>query len=171
MLSQSQHVQWKFFLEWQNGRKNKNPAIKPCAFKTDRSKVQHLDTDIANMTAESLNFWLIKFVPLILWKSKFTVTCDWLVETVETTLIMHLPFVSIAVITVEPEDKISFVYNRMQTRLRGQYNGKWPISLVCVSKPLVTVITAIAYWELITIHKSRAVSISDKTPHINKDEI
>ena len=31
----------------------------------------------------------------------------------------------------------------MQTRLRGQYNGKWPISLVCVSRPLVTVITAI----------------------------
>ena len=98
----------KIFLEWQNGRKNKNPAIKPCAFKTDRSKVQRLDTDIANMTAEPLNFWLIKFVPLILWKSKFTVTCDWLVET---TLIMHLPFVSIA------------------------------------------------YWELINIHKSRAVSL------------
>ena len=31
----------------------------------------------------------------------------------------------------------------MQTRLRGQYNGKWPISLVCVSRPLVTLITAI----------------------------
>ena len=30
----------------------------------------------------------------------------------------------IAVITVEPADKISFVYNCMQTRLRGQYNGK-----------------------------------------------
>ena len=35
----------------------------------------------------------------------------------------HLPF-EIAVITVEPADKISFVYNCMQTRLRGQYNGK-----------------------------------------------
>ena len=31
----------------------------------------------------------------------------------------------------------------MQTRLRGQYNGKWAVSLVCVSRPLVTVITAI----------------------------
>ena len=31
---------------------------------------------------------------------------------------------TIAVITVEPADKISFVYNCMQTRLRGQYNGK-----------------------------------------------
>ena len=31
---------------------------------------------------------------------------------------------SIAVITVEPADKISFVYNCMQTRVKGQYNGK-----------------------------------------------
>ena len=46
----------------------------------------------------------------------------------------------IAVITVEPADKISFVYNCMQTRLSGQCNGKWLISLVCVSRPLVTVI-------------------------------
>ena len=30
----------------------------------------------------------------------------------------------VAVITVEPADKISFVYNCMQTRLRSQYNGK-----------------------------------------------
>ena len=51
----------KIFLEWQNGRKNKNPAIEPCAFTTDKSKVHRLDTDIANMTTESLNFWLIKF--------------------------------------------------------------------------------------------------------------
>ena len=63
----------KTFLEWQNGRKNKNPAIEPCAFTTDKSKVQRLDTDIANMTTESLNFWLIKFVVLILCKSKFIV--------------------------------------------------------------------------------------------------
>ena len=63
----------KIFLEWQNGRKNKNPAIEPCAFTTDKSKVQRLDTDIANRTAESRNFWLIKFVVLILCKSKFIV--------------------------------------------------------------------------------------------------
>ena len=49
----------------------------------------------------------------------------------------------ITVITVEPADKIAFVYNCMQTRLRGQYNGKRPISLACVSRPLVTEITAI----------------------------
>ena len=48
----------------------------------------------------------------------------------------------IAVITVEPAHKISFVYNCMETRLRAEYNGKWPISLVCVSRPLVTVVTA-----------------------------
>ena len=30
----------------------------------------------------------------------------------------------IAVITVEPADKIPFVYNCMQRRLRGQYNEK-----------------------------------------------
>ena len=52
-------------------------------------------------------------------------------------------FPPIAVITVEPADKISCVYNCMHTRLRGQYNGKWPIRLVYVSRPLVTVITAI----------------------------
>ena len=51
----------KILLEWQNSRK-KNPAIEPCAFTTDKSKVQRLGTDIANMTAESLSFWLLKFV-------------------------------------------------------------------------------------------------------------
>ena len=38
---------------------------------------------------------------------------------------------------------MSFVYNCIQTRLRGQYNGKLPISLVYMSKPLITVITAV----------------------------
>ena len=50
---------------------------------------------------------------------------------------------SIAVITVEPAGKVSFVLGCIQTRLMGQYNGKWPISLVYMSKPLITVITAI----------------------------
>ena len=37
----------------------------------------------------------------------------------------------------------------MKTRLKGQYNGKWPISFVCESKPLITVITAILnVWRL-----------------------
>ncbi|KAL9977508.1 hypothetical protein ACROYT_G014917 [Oculina patagonica] len=51
----------KIFREWQNGRKNRSPAIEPCAFRTDNSKVQCLDTDITSTTAESLNFWQIKF--------------------------------------------------------------------------------------------------------------
>ena len=45
----------------------------------------------------------------------------------------------------------------MQTRLRGQYNGKWPISLVCVSRPLVTVITAIAWDIRKDLHADRGV--------------
>lgn len=36
-----------------------------------------------------------------------------------------------------------FLYNCMQTRLMDQYKGKWPISLVRVSKPMITEITAI----------------------------
>ena len=47
-----------------------------------------------------------------------------------------------AVITVDPASKASFVYRCMQTSLTGQYNGKWAISLVYVSKPLITIITA-----------------------------
>ena len=37
------------------------------------SKVHRLDTDIANMMADSLNLWLPKLTLLILCKSKFTV--------------------------------------------------------------------------------------------------
>ena len=68
-----QNGHWKIF--W-NGRmvgKTKIQQSSLCAFTTDKSsKVQRLDTDMANMTAESLNFWLIKFVLLMLCKSKFT---------------------------------------------------------------------------------------------------
>ena len=49
----------------------------------------------------------------------------------------------IAINTVEPAGQPSFLYNCMQTRLMDQYKGKWPISLVCVSKPMITEITAI----------------------------
>ena len=34
------------------------------------------------------------------------------------------PVVLIAVITVEPASKVSFVYSRVQMRFVGQYNGK-----------------------------------------------
>ena len=50
------------FVGWQNGGKGKTLAIEPCTFLSDKSLAQHLDTVIANLTAESLNFWLIKFV-------------------------------------------------------------------------------------------------------------
>ena len=42
---------------------------------TGKSWVQRLDTAIANITAVSLNFWLIKLLKeqiLIFWNSKFT---------------------------------------------------------------------------------------------------
>ena len=43
---------------------------------------------------------------------------------------------------VEPKGKASFVYCYMQTRPMGQYNGKWPISLIYMLKPLITSIRA-----------------------------
>ena len=50
------------FVGWQNGGTDKNLAIEPCTFLSYKSLAQHLDTVIANLTADSLNFWLIKFV-------------------------------------------------------------------------------------------------------------
>ena len=47
----------------------------------------------------------------------------------------------------------------MQTRLRGQYNGKWPVSFVCVSRPLVTIITAILFQKLRTCHTASTQTI------------
>ena len=78
-----QNGQWKFF--W-NGRmvgKTKIHQSSLCAFSTDKPKVQRLDTDIVNMTAKSLNFWLTKFV--LKW-----IYC---VKLVKITLNMHLQFV------------------------------------------------------------------------------
>ena len=54
---------------------NKNPALEPCVFKTGNSWVQRLDTAIANITAVSMNLWLVKLVKeqsLIVCNSKFT---------------------------------------------------------------------------------------------------
>ena len=49
---------------------------------------------------------------------------DWLIKLSAS--------VTIAVIMVEPADKISFVYNCMQTRLRGKKMGNDPLaSFVC----------------------------------------
>ena len=47
-------------------------------------------------------------------------------------ILQKCQFMGIAVITVEPADKISFVYNCMETRLRGQTMGNDPLaSFVC----------------------------------------
>ena len=66
---------------------------------------------------------------------------------------VHIPYYEnrwslhpIAVITVEPTGKASFVYSCMKTRLLGQYVGKWPISLVYLSKPLISLIAATLYY-------------------------
>ncbi|CAB4003470.1 Hypothetical predicted protein [Paramuricea clavata] len=53
---------FKVFSEWQVARVNKNPRIEERSFKIDIDKVQTLDTNIANMSVETLNFWLTKFV-------------------------------------------------------------------------------------------------------------
>ena len=52
----------KISSEWQNGRRNKNPSLESIGYKTNASKVQELDTDMREMTAESLNFWLVRSV-------------------------------------------------------------------------------------------------------------
>ena len=58
--------------EWQV---NKSPVLEPCVFTAGKSRVQRLDTAIANTPAVSLNFWLIKLVKeqsFIFCNSKFT---------------------------------------------------------------------------------------------------
>ena len=70
------------------------------------------------------------------------------------------------IVAVAPKGKASFVYSYVQTRLMGQYNGKWPISVVYVLKPLITAIRAIViglvkiyfvpFWQL------RAICISEE---------
>ena len=55
----------KFFCEWQINRKIKVPLVDTSdAFKDYGylSKVQSLSTDLANMDANALNYWLSKFV-------------------------------------------------------------------------------------------------------------
>ena len=55
----------KMFYQWQINRRVKVPVLDAgCAFKDygDLSKVQSLSTDLANMDANALNYWLSKFV-------------------------------------------------------------------------------------------------------------
>ena len=57
-------TKWSFniFAPWQNARPNKEAVNKEAGFHVERGKIQSLDRNIVNMTAESLNFWLSKFV-------------------------------------------------------------------------------------------------------------
>ena len=50
------------FESWKNERANDNGSAELCKFGLDVSAVQNLKTGMLNMTAETLNFWLCKFV-------------------------------------------------------------------------------------------------------------
>ena len=46
-----------------NGRANKDASLESCSFTSlGMAKIQRLDTNIVNMSTESLNLWLAKFV-------------------------------------------------------------------------------------------------------------
>ena len=53
---------FKILVSWQSERPNKNPGLEEIGFKAEVEKIQSLETNFVNMTAESLNFWLTKFV-------------------------------------------------------------------------------------------------------------
>ena len=44
----------KIFNEWQMARANKDASLESCSFTLDMAKIQRLDTNIVNMSAESL---------------------------------------------------------------------------------------------------------------------
>ena len=54
----------------------------------------------------------------------------WITSSVKNSSVIGTE--PIAVIAVAPTGKASFVYSYVQMRLKGQYNGKWPFSLVYV---------------------------------------
>ena len=57
-------TKWSFntFAQSQNARPNKEAENEEVGLHVERDKIQSLATNIVNMTAESLNFWLTKFV-------------------------------------------------------------------------------------------------------------
>ena len=64
----------------------------------------------------------------------------------------------------------NFFCLQLHANERGQYNGKWPISLACVSRPLVTVITAILQYSSVTWKLSEASWLPYASmPERNKD--
>ena len=52
----------KIFSEWRSTRVNKKASEEPSSCTNDTSQIQDLETDVLDMTAESLNFWLTKFI-------------------------------------------------------------------------------------------------------------
>ena len=52
----------KIFGEWQAGRTNKKACEEESGSAVETSQIQDLETNICGMTAESLNFWLTKFI-------------------------------------------------------------------------------------------------------------
>ena len=50
------------FSEWQAARLNKKASDEQSNSVDDSSKIQDLDMNVCNMSAETLNFWLAKFV-------------------------------------------------------------------------------------------------------------
>ena len=52
----------KIFGEWQAGRTNKKACEEESRSAVETSQIQDLETNICDMTAESLNFWLTKFI-------------------------------------------------------------------------------------------------------------
>jgi len=52
----------KIFADWQTQHENKDARVEKCSFTFDAAKIQALDTDIVDMSIESLNFWLTKFI-------------------------------------------------------------------------------------------------------------
>ena len=53
---------YRIFNEWQMARGNKDASLESFSFSFDAEKVQRLGTILTSMTAESLNFWLSKFI-------------------------------------------------------------------------------------------------------------
>ena len=83
--------------------------------------------------------------------SQFHLSTDWysLAIPLDANQMQTNPEASIAVFAVASTGRASFVYRYVQTKLRGQYNGKWPFSLIYVLKPLITAIREICiiFWE------------------------
>ena len=52
----------KILGEWQAGRTNTNAYEEESRSAAETSQIQDLETNICDMTAESLNFWLTKFI-------------------------------------------------------------------------------------------------------------